>query len=304
MSNPDFLHARPEEFKAAVQYTTADTGFQPQLIEKDYFCSLVLRALAGRKALPLVFKGGTLLNKAYSGFYRLSEDLDFTISTGPDVKRSERSRIATLLDRTLEEICAEIPGLEISEPLKGFNNSTQHRAKFVYPSVDGEKGAIQLEVGQRERVMLPVDDVEVRTLLVDAISTEPAVPPFRIRSLQREEAYAEKIRAALTRRGAAIRDLFDLDHAVCNKDIDLSVSDFWRLVAAKIALPGNEIQPLRDSGRLESLKMQVQTDLRPVLRPVDFDKFDFDASIETLETIERKVREMMASRGTSGPSNQ
>ena len=300
MSNPDFLHARPEEFKAAVQYTTADTGFQPQLIEKDYFCSLVLRALAARKALPLVFKGGTLLNKAYSGFYRLSEDLDFTVSTGPDVKRSERSQLATVLAKKLEEICAEIPGLEISEPLKGFNNSTQHRAKFIYPSVNGGNGAIQLEVGQREQVMLRVDDVEVRTLLVDAISTEPAVPPFRVRALQREEAYAEKIRAALTRRDAAIRDLFDLDHAVRNKDIDVDSPDFWRLAAAKIALPGNEIQPLGDGGRLESFKIQVQTDLRPVLRPVDFEKFDFDAAIETLAKIERKVREAMA-RGVSTP---
>jgi len=300
MSDPDYLHARPEEFRAAVQYTTADTGFQPQLIEKDYFCSLVLHALAGRKVLPLVFKGGTLLNKAYSGFYRLSEDLDFTVSTGPDVKRSARSRLATVLAKNLGEICAEIPGLEISEPLKGFNNSTQHRAKFIYPSIDGGVGAIQLEVSQREQVMLRVDDVKVRTLLVDAISTEPAVPPFRVRSLQREEAYAEKIRAALTRRDAAIRDLFDLDHAVRNKDIDLNAPDFWQLVAAKIALPGNEIQPLGGGGRLESFKIQVQTDLRPVLRPVDFEKFDFDAGIETLSKIEQKVRVAMAG-GVSTP---
>lgn len=90
----DFFHQADEEFKAALEFTAADTGFQPSLIEKDYFCSLVLAQLAAWEESPLVFKGGTLLNKGYAGFYRLSEDLDFTISTGPTSARSGRSRLA------------------------------------------------------------------------------------------------------------------------------------------------------------------------------------------------------------------
>jgi|ERR1035437_369275 predicted nucleotidyltransferase component of viral defense system len=50
-------------------------------IEKDYILSWVLYAISKNKILSncLVFKGGTVLKKAYIEDYRFSEDLDFTL---------------------------------------------------------------------------------------------------------------------------------------------------------------------------------------------------------------------------------
>ncbi|MBP6335645.1 MAG: nucleotidyl transferase AbiEii/AbiGii toxin family protein, partial [Bacteroidia bacterium] len=50
-------------------------------IEKDYFLSWVLFAISKNKILSkaLVFKGGTVLKKAFIEDYRFSEDLDFTL---------------------------------------------------------------------------------------------------------------------------------------------------------------------------------------------------------------------------------
>ena len=50
-------------------------------IEKDYVLSWVLYAISKNKILSsaLVFKGGTVLKKAYIEDYRFSEDLDFTL---------------------------------------------------------------------------------------------------------------------------------------------------------------------------------------------------------------------------------
>jgi predicted nucleotidyltransferase component of viral defense system len=50
-------------------------------IEKDYVISWLLFAISKNKILSkaLVFKGGTVLKKAYFEDYRFSEDLDFTI---------------------------------------------------------------------------------------------------------------------------------------------------------------------------------------------------------------------------------
>lgn len=50
-------------------------------IEKDYVLSWVLFAISENKTLNnvLVFKGGTVLKKAYFQDYRFSEDLDFTL---------------------------------------------------------------------------------------------------------------------------------------------------------------------------------------------------------------------------------
>ena len=66
----------PELLREAIGFTAATTGFQPALVEKDYFASVVLEWLASRRP-ELVFKGGTALSKVHSGFFRLSEDLDF-----------------------------------------------------------------------------------------------------------------------------------------------------------------------------------------------------------------------------------
>ena len=50
-------------------------------IERDYVLSWVLFAISKNKILneAMVFKGGTVLKKAYMDDYRFSEDLDFTL---------------------------------------------------------------------------------------------------------------------------------------------------------------------------------------------------------------------------------
>ena len=50
-------------------------------IEKDYVLSWVLFAISKNKILnkASMFKGGTVLKKAYFEDYRFSEDLDFTL---------------------------------------------------------------------------------------------------------------------------------------------------------------------------------------------------------------------------------
>jgi predicted nucleotidyltransferase component of viral defense system len=288
----DFLHTRPAEFQAALEYTTADTGFQPALIEKDYFCSLVLRQVAMHEEVPLVFKGGTLLNKAYAGFYRLSEDLDFTISTEEGTPRSMRSRIAKEIENLLAEIIRSIPGLTMVEPLRGHNSSTQYQAVLGYQTVTGTTGTIQFEVSQRELVLLPVEHPELRTILIDAISMEPAVSAFPKRSLAMVEAYAEKVRAALTRRDPAIRDIFDIDYATSAKTLDLSNLELQNLIVQKIRQPGNQLQST-EGLRLEALRQQIETGLRPVLRARDFTAFDFERAVVNLRSLENVVAKIL-----------
>ena len=86
MNKPSFFYphdADPDIFREALAHSEAATGFTATLIEKDYYCSLILQYLFGRET-SLVFKGGTCLSKIYADFYRLSEDLDFVISVNWD----------------------------------------------------------------------------------------------------------------------------------------------------------------------------------------------------------------------------
>ena len=73
---------------------------------------------------------------------------------------------------------------------------------------------IKIEVGLREPLLLPATRQKTGTIILDPISTKPMVKPFTMTCISKKEAYAEKFRAALTRRDAAIRDFFDIDYAV------------------------------------------------------------------------------------------
>ncbi len=86
---------RSSRFRDALMLTEAESDFSSRLIEKDYYCSLLLRDLSGLFEQGLVFKGGTCLSKVHAEFFRLSEDLDFCISVRPDATRSERRTAAS-----------------------------------------------------------------------------------------------------------------------------------------------------------------------------------------------------------------
>ena len=101
---PIRLHVEdPALLREAIRFTSAETGFNPRLIEKDYFCSVVLEYLAASGA-GLTFKGGTCLSKIHGSFYRLSEDLDFSISTAPDSSRANRGRSVNPLRTAVNEL--------------------------------------------------------------------------------------------------------------------------------------------------------------------------------------------------------
>jgi predicted nucleotidyltransferase component of viral defense system len=97
MSKPELtaihFHEDSELFQESVRFTTAETGFAARLIEKDYFCTMLLAYLAVAAGDDLVFKGGTCLAKVHAEMYRLSEDLDFTIPTSVEASRSERRKL-------------------------------------------------------------------------------------------------------------------------------------------------------------------------------------------------------------------
>ena len=104
----------------------------------------------------------------------------------------------------------------------------------------------------------------------------------------REEAYAEKIRAALTRREPAIRDSFDLFHAVRKMKLDFEGPAFIMMVRKKLDVPGNSPVDISSAFRRQ-LDRQLERQLRPVLRPVDFDSFDMDEVFELIARITENV---------------
>jgi predicted nucleotidyltransferase component of viral defense system len=277
-------HEDPVLFRESVNFTAAQTRFLPRLIEKDYFCSVLLNYLAeGDDAL--IFKGGTCLAKVHADFYRLSEDLDFVISTPVDATRAQRRALTGRLKERAGKIEQDLSCFRIVEPLRGANNSTQYLAGVAYRSLlSGQEETVKIEVGLREPLLTPVFKGMARTLLLNPITGGSMVQAFPLASISREEAMAEKLRAALSRREVAIRDFYDIDYAVRKLDLNPSKPALIALVRQKLSIPGND--PVDLSGaRLAGLRQQLDSQLKPVLRGKDFTEFNFESAFQTVGAV-------------------
>jgi hypothetical protein len=283
------IHRDPVYFREAISYTAARTGFAPRLIEKDYACTVLLAYLATLTDSRLVFKGGTCLAKIHTGFYRMSEDLDFVIPVETSCSRSERSQQAAGIKKHLAAIEGHEPWLKMARPLQGANQCRQYLGSISYTSfVQKAEDTIKIEVGLREPLITPPETGSARTALLNPVSGDDLVPKVPTRCISKAEAFAEKIRAALTRREVAIRDFFDIDYGVSHLGLEPTNPTMLGLIRQKIAIPEND--PVNVSGpRMSSLQGQLKTRLRPVLRQTDFENFDLDRATKTVLQIAETI---------------
>lgn len=284
------IHEDLSLFREAVNFTTAETAFASRLIEKDYFCTVLLAYLAGAMDDRLIFKGGTCLAKVHADFYRLSEDLDFVIPVPVTSTRSQRSKLAAGVKKAVTLLPERLPSFRLIDPLKGANNSAQYIAVLGYSSlIRREEETIKIEVGLREPLLTPVVNSPARTIILDPVSSKPLVLPVSVRCISKTEALAEKFRAALSRREAAVRDFFDIDYAIRRLGLRPQDAAFIGLIRSKLDVPGND--PVDVSGdRLKALRLQLEPRLKPVLRAKDFADFDLDRAFEIVAAVAAMVQ--------------
>mgnify|MGYP001121990077 CR=1 FL=1 len=294
MSQPETqipqYHQDPEYFREAVRYTAAETGFVDRLIEKDYFATLVLAFLAGGDDKVLVFKGGTCLSKIHASFFRLSEDLDFMISVEQPGSRKERRGLIASVRELLGGLPSHVPVFRIVNPFHGANLSRQYLGDIGYQSLlTKQEQRIKIEVSLREPLLAPSEIAPAKTILLDPVTERQLLAPVEMRAMSLAEAMSEKFRAALSRREAAIRDFFDIDHAVRKLDFALNDSTFETMVSRKLSVAGNE--PVKiGPDRLQELRVQLNTLLRPVLRHEDFEAFDLERAYGVVEALAGRLK--------------
>ena len=285
------IHKDPIYFREAVISNAQQSGFLPNLIEKDYYCSLILNYLFQDDDTNLVFKGGTCLSKVYANFYRMSEDLDFVIPVEQGNPRTLRRRLIKPIKQQLKELQEDYPFLQLKDNLIGYNLNKQYIGIFNYNSViesENKPGTIKIEIGMREELLKDAVWNVTSTLLIDPFKEKKVISDFKTQCLAIEEVYSEKFRAALSRREPAIRDYFDIFYAASNLKIDFLDKKFKKLVEQKLDVPDND--PIDISNvRKKKLQLQIETELKPFLRPEDFNKFDFEIAFKIVEQIKKKI---------------
>lgn len=216
------------------------------LVEKDVILHNLLSEISEDSMLRrnLIFKGGTCLIKCYLGYYRFSEDLDFTWrdqktflnKSGKEIRRYLSDVIDEIGDR-FERIC-EKAGLEFIYDkgdkrwveIGGSNKMVTF--KFWYESeLLKTTSFIKVQINFVEDIIYPsinkdaVNLIEDRgTLNIESIfpedyekyTTEIVLPSYDIR-----EILCEKVRSILLRRGVKARDFVDI-HKICSEgDIEI-----------------------------------------------------------------------------------
>ncbi|HLD59246.1 MAG TPA: nucleotidyl transferase AbiEii/AbiGii toxin family protein [archaeon] len=223
----------PSDF---VKKISEDSGIKDaKRIEKDLYLQGLLIELAKSDYFVenFVFKGGTCLTKAYFGYYRFSEDLDFTwINPTVFEKQSEkqtRKMLSKEINKILELFVTISKDLELDFKAE---KSNQHYVqlggsnrfatfKFWYePSDPTEKETfIKIQLNFVEKIVHKPKKHKLNPIsAIHKEELELEYPEYAHMALQSPAFYcydlkeiaSEKIRALLTRRGFKARDIIDL----------------------------------------------------------------------------------------------
>jgi uncharacterized protein len=202
-----------------IQNKARKDGVRDQQIEKDYILSWILQGLAQHFQLSelIVFKGGTVLKKAYFDDYRYSEDLDFTLTN----QETTNEQIYQWFEEVFEFIAEEanIPLAIISD------NPHEDGGVNFYISYVGPLGG----KGANKRIKIDISRSEilefepVRKNIICNYSDQNA---HQLLCYTLNEVFIEKMRSIMQRMQA--RDLYDIWYllAVYNMKIDLLLNEF------------------------------------------------------------------------------
>lgn len=127
-----------EEWKALIETVSRALSLEETMVEKDVVQSMLLCKISS-SSLPLVFKGGTSLSKAYGLIKRFSEDID--LSASRKLTASEKRKTKEVI---LE--AAESCGLDLINPDHVKSRHDYNLYDFEYESLfNTVKGEILLE---------------------------------------------------------------------------------------------------------------------------------------------------------------
>ena len=211
------IHKNKDKFKQILEQTASRTNFSMHLLEKDYYLTLILSRI-NELSKSLVFKGGTCLNKIYYSYFRLSEDLDFSMLLPEyEVSRNKRRQLMQPIKENIENFASRFGMKLLNAKNAGRNESKQYIYNFNYSSVlrPGEFN-IKFEVSLRYGILQENQIHPIRHKFVHPFSGEPLFNAGNVRCLSLEEIVAEKMRAAATRKTIAPRDFYDIDFIIRN----------------------------------------------------------------------------------------
>lgn len=115
------LHHDREAFEELIVGAANELAIPTNVIEKDYYVTITLKALS-EKLEDMVFKGGTSLTKCYQLLERFSEDIDISYTAESGIPGDARKRqLKKAVVATMEEFCFPITNLDMTRSRRHYN---------------------------------------------------------------------------------------------------------------------------------------------------------------------------------------
>ena len=253
------------------------------LLEKDIQIQKILLDLIQDDFFSknFAFKGGTCLIKCYLGYYRFSEDIDFTWIDQSIFKDKSQKEIRRLVSDFKDKVGKLLINISKSSGFdfvldKDNRNYIEFGGgnKFVTFKVwfDSEilkrKSFIKIQVNFVEDIKFGISKKKVRNLLTDYEDKELDVlydtdyknytTSINLLTYDVEEIICEKARAILTRRGVKARDFVDI--YLISKKYGIKIQDLKKEIIEKTKLMLDLYQKYR-TNLVEKIKMSESNDL-------------------------------------------
>lgn len=198
------LHLDSDAFRVLIEQVSENTGYRQDVIEKDYYVSMLLQELAQfqRDGLPAYFKGGTALYKALHSVRRFSEDVDLSV----DVRGCSRTQGDKRLERaTKKYTCME------RNPDEGHTNRSEVISYYHYrPVVEYDSNDVLQRFGKVKveatsfTISEPYEPVVIAPLIYEQAEPDQQlillqqfdVRPFEILTMTIERIFIDKLFAA------------------------------------------------------------------------------------------------------------
>jgi len=270
------IHENKDEFIKTLGRASKKKGFLLPLIEKDYYLTLILSRIY-ELSENLVFKGGTCLNKVYYVYYRLSEDLDFSmILPQYEVTRGQRRKCIQPVKDKIEKFIEQF-GMRLDDAVNpGRNESKQYVFYFVYHSALREVEAkIKLEIGLRFNPLDSIEKRPVQHVFLHPFTGNPLFDGGQINCLSLNELIAP-------------RDFYDIDFVLRNK-FDLTNKEVITLFKKKLQEDNADTdlgKYRKNLGRsdeeIKDMSSRIETELFDVLAPEERKNFNLSTALRRI----------------------
>ena len=198
------LHLHNDDFALLIRRAAENSGISADIIEKDYYVTLMLEELAGKQdTIKAYFKGGTCLYKIYASMQRFSEDIDLTVCVR-GISNSQAKKM-------LEHSSKKFDSLKLDTENSANEN---HKGSIIQMYQYDSCFEVPVDLLQRyERVKVeatsftisePTEKNWIHPLLVDAlpgdiveaVKDEYGLHDFQIENISLERIFCDKLLAA------------------------------------------------------------------------------------------------------------